>query len=194
MFDVAERNGLGSYYAMALGFEGQLRGRRGDTAAAVRLLHAGLDGLRNAEYENIHTGFLGVLAGLLVEAGNVTEGLATVNETLRRIESNHAFWLMPEALRVKGEAMLLSGVVDMAAAEKCFARSLDIACQQGALWLELRAATSLARLLREQGRSTDAIACIQPIYERFTEGFGTADLIAAKQLLDDLGGRRKPSP
>jgi predicted ATPase/DNA-binding winged helix-turn-helix (wHTH) protein len=184
--DVSERNGLGSYYSMALGFEGQLRGRQGDAAAAVRLLRAGLDGLRNAEYENIHTGFLSMLAGVLVEAGNVTEGLATVDETLRRIESTHAFWLMPEALRVKGEAMLLSGEVDRAGAEKCFARSLDIARRQGALWLELRAATSLARLLREQGRSTDAIGCIQPVYERFTEGFGTADLIAAKQLLDGL--------
>jgi predicted ATPase len=50
----------------------------------------------------------------------------------------------------------------------------------------LRAATSLARLLRDQGRLVDATACLQPIYDRFTEGFGTADLIAAKQLLDDL--------
>ena len=52
---------------------------------------------------------------------------------------------------------------------------------------ELRAATSLARLLRNQGRLADATARLQPIYDRFTEGFGTADLIAAKQLLDDLG-------
>ena len=58
--------------------------------------------------------------------------------------------------------------------------------RQGALSCELRAATSLARLLRDQGRSADAIACLQPIYDRFTEGFGTADLMAAKQLLGDL--------
>jgi len=50
----------------------------------------------------------------------------------------------------------------------------------------LRAATSLARPLRNQGRSADAIACLQPSYDRFTEGFGTADLMAAKQLLGDL--------
>jgi predicted ATPase len=51
----------------------------------------------------------------------------------------------------------------------------------------LRAATSLARLLLNQGRPADATACLQPIYDRFTEGFSTADLIAAKQLLDDRG-------
>jgi predicted ATPase len=56
---------------------------------------------------------------------------------------------------------------------------------QGALSWELRAATSLARLFRDQGRSGDAIACLQPVYDRFTEGFGTADLIAANQLLDE---------
>ncbi len=50
----------------------------------------------------------------------------------------------------------------------------------------MRTATSLARLLRNQGHHVDAIACLQPIYDRFTEGFGTADLIAAKQLLDEL--------
>jgi hypothetical protein len=52
----------------------------------------------------------------------------------------------------------------------------------------LRAATSLARLLRDQ-RRPDAIACLQPVYDRFTEGFGTADLVAAKRLLDDLDNR-----
>jgi predicted ATPase len=52
---------------------------------------------------------------------------------------------------------------------------------------ELRAATSLARLLRNQGRPADAHTCLRPVYDRFTEGFGTIDLITAKQLLDDLG-------
>jgi predicted ATPase len=53
---------------------------------------------------------------------------------------------------------------------------------------ELRAATSLARLIHSQGRDADAIACLNPVFGRFTEGFGTADLISAKQLLDDLDG------
>jgi tripartite-type tricarboxylate transporter receptor subunit TctC len=71
-------------------------------------------------------------------------------------------------------------------------QALDDARKRGTLSWELRAATSLARLLRSQGRCADAIACLQPIYDRFTEGFGTADLIGAKQLLDDLStdGRR----
>ena len=73
-------------------------------------------------------------------------------------------------------------------AEPCrHGQALDRAREQGALSWELRAATSLARLLRHEGRFGEAIACLRPIYDRFTEGFDTADLIAAKQLLDDLG-------
>jgi len=74
------------------------------------------------------------------------------------------------------------------------ASSLDLAHRQGALSWELRAATSLARLLRDQGRSAKALALLHPVYDRFTEGFDTADLKAAEALLDALGsiwqGRR----
>src|SRR6267154_2424792 len=69
---------------------------------------------------------------------------------------------------------------------------LDEARQQNALSWELRAAMSLARLRRDQGRDADAVACLRPVYDRFTEGFGTADLMAAKQLLSELSHGRQP--
>jgi predicted ATPase len=94
---------------------------------------------------------------------------------------------MAELVRVKGELLLLQGAPGAAAAEDHFRQALDWARRQGALSWELRGATSLARLLRHQDRTSDAIACLQPIYDQFTEGFGTADLIAAKQLLSELG-------
>jgi len=71
-----------------------------------------------------------------------------------------------------------------AAAEDHYQQGLDWARRQGALSWELRAATSLARLLRDQNRSTEAIALLTPIYNRFTEGFETADLKTAKALID----------
>jgi predicted ATPase len=73
-----------------------------------------------------------------------------------------------------------------AAAEDHFRQALDWARRQGTLSWELRAATSLARLLHDQGRSADAMALLQPVYDRFTEGFDTTDLKAAKALLDAL--------
>jgi predicted ATPase len=99
---------------------------------------------------------------------------------------------MAELLRIKGELLLLQGAENATEAEDHFRKALDRSRCDGSLSWELRAATSLARLLRSQGRPADAIACLRPIYDRFTEGFGTADLIAARQLLDELGdtGRR----
>jgi predicted ATPase len=99
----------------------------------------------------------------------------------------------PELLRLKGELSRLLGTqVGAEAAKDHFQQALDEARRQGTLAWELRAAMSLARLLRDQGRPNDGSACLQPIYDRFTEGFATADLTAAKRLLDDLGtaGRR----
>jgi predicted ATPase len=77
--------------------------------------------------------------------------------------------------------------------EDIFRQALDFARRHGALSLALRAATSLARLLRDQGHQAEAIVCLQPIYERFTEGFDTADLIAAKGLLGALSGAQRLS-
>jgi predicted ATPase len=77
-------------------------------------------------------------------------------------------------------------VLDAAAAETQFQRSLDIAYQQGALSWELRAATSLAGLRQDQGRIRDAHDLLASAYGRFTEGFATAGLIAARALLNKL--------
>jgi len=73
-----------------------------------------------------------------------------------------------------------------AAAEDHFREALDWARRQGALSWELRAATSLARMWRNQGRSKEARELLAPVYDRFTEGFETADLKATKALLDEL--------
>jgi predicted ATPase len=90
-------------------------------------------------------------------------------------------------LRIKGDILLLQGTPEArAAAESHFRRALDLAHQQGALSWELRAATSLARLLRDQAGSKEACEILAPVYERFTEGFSTADLKEAKRLLEEL--------
>jgi predicted ATPase len=87
---------------------------------------------------------------------------------------------------VAGSPLLLQGAAGTTeAVEDVFRQALDGARRQETLSWELRAATSLARLLRDQGRSADAVACLQPIYDRFTEGFDTADLQAGKKPLDE---------
>lgn len=184
--DDAENHGLSSYYASGLGFEGQQSAIRGDVAAAERLLRAALVGLREAEHEILYTPFLSGLAEVLAAAGRLDESLAAADEALRRAERNNAFWWMPEALRVKGEVLLLTDKADTTAAEDHFRRSSDLAHQQGALSWELRAAISLARLQRDQGRIGGARDHLASVYGRFTEGFETTDVQSAKRLLDEL--------
>ena len=93
-------------------------------------------------------------------------------------------WAEAELYRVRGE--LLRGGHDPAAAERCFRQAIDIAQQQSAKFWELRAAISLARLWREQGKRDAARDLLTPIYDWFTEGFDTPVLKEAKTLLDDL--------
>jgi predicted ATPase len=117
--------------------------------------------------------------------GQVADGIAAIDEAIECCEWTEVHWEISELLRVKGELLLLQRAPGAAtAAEDHFRQALDWARRQGALSFELRAATSLARLLRDQGRSADALAPLQPVYDRFTEGFETADLKAAKALLD----------
>ena len=103
------------------------------------------------------------------------------------IERSQGGWLTPELLRLKGEILLLQSTPAFAeTAADLFWQALDWARRQGALSWELRAATSLTRLLRDQGRSATATGVLQPVYDRFAEGFETADLRSARALLDTL--------
>jgi adenylate cyclase len=100
----------------------------------------------------------------------------------------------PEIARIHGELLLQSGKPDDA--EQCLRGAIEIAARRAERSLELRAATSLARLLMRKGRRGKARQALSGIYEWFTEGFDTADLRAAQGLLDDLNGglRAPPKP
>jgi predicted ATPase len=91
-----------------------------------------------------------------------------------------------ELYRLKGELLLTQDVPDTHEAENSLLQAVDIARSQQAKSLELRAATSLARLWQSQGKRDEAHELLEPVYSWFTEGFDTADLIDAKMLLDEL--------
>jgi predicted ATPase/DNA-binding winged helix-turn-helix (wHTH) protein len=117
------------------------------------------------------------------------EGLAAP-ETIARADSGDAGWCAPEILRGKAMSTLRQGGRNAAAAaEATLLQSLNLARDQRALSWELRSAISLARLWREQSRITQARKLLFGVYDRFTEGFATSDLIAAKCLLDEMKSR-----
>jgi predicted ATPase len=181
----AQRHDLSAFYAYGNGFEGQLQAACGEFAAAERLLRSGLDILRRVRNDN-YPGFLMSLAEVLARGGRAGEALAAATEVLERIERTRQLWWMAEALRVKGEVLLRMTDTDCDAAEDYLHRSLALARRQEALAWELRAAISLSRFCRERGRDLEARDALAGVYGRFIEGFSTADLRAARRLLDDL--------
>jgi predicted ATPase len=187
LLDRAERSGLCLWHADARCFEGVLLLRRGDVARGLDILRNTLDEFSSVTSHTRYDVFLGELAEALGRVGDVPGGLAALDRALDRTERTEGRWYVAELQRIKGELLLLEGAPGPAtAAEGHFRQALDWARRQGALSWELRAATSLARLLSDRGRSADARGRLQPIYDRFTEGFDTADLKAAKALLDAL--------
>jgi predicted ATPase len=164
---------------------GALLIRNGDFDTGLQLLRTALAQPSEAASHPRFTWFLGELAEGLGRAGQIAQGLEAIDEALARSERNEDRWSIAELLRIKGELLLLHGGSGAAAAaEDHYQQALGWARRQGALSWELRAAMSLARLLRDQNRSTEAIALLAPIYNRLTEGFETADLKAAKALID----------
>jgi predicted ATPase len=130
---------------------------------------------------------LGALAEGLAGLGQVPQALVAIDEALAQCDRTDERWNVAKLLRIKGELLLLEGTPEAAvAAESHCEQGLDWARHQGALSWELRCAMSLARLWHKQQRTKEARELLSAVYDRFTEGFETADLKAAKALLDSL--------
>jgi predicted ATPase len=189
LLEHAKRHALAHWQLYGWGYQGAVAIRRGDVATGLRLLRScyeelGETGITAPRFMR----FAAVdMAEGLAKTGQIADAFDAIDDAIARAERTEELWQLPELLRVKGELVLLQGGDPQgAAAEDHFQRARDWARRQGALSWELRAAASLAQLLRDQDRSAEALALLQPVYDRFTEGFETADLKAAKALLDAL--------
>jgi predicted ATPase len=126
------------------------------------------------------------LADAFAGCGNTDEGLAIVEEALAMKRSGGEHFSLPEIHRIKGKLLLTRSVNDTDAAEAVLGEALSIAHTQQAKSLELRAATSMARLWRDQSKVQQAHELLAPVYGWFTEGHDTLDLKEAKALLAEL--------
>jgi predicted ATPase len=120
------------------------------------------------------------------ELGQFDDAWRSIGEAVMIVETTKERWCEAEVNRVAGEIALKSQEPDDAKAEGYFERALAVARQQQAKSWELRAAMSMARLWRDQGKREEARDLLAPVYGWFTEGFDTLDLKEAKALLDEL--------
>jgi predicted ATPase/DNA-binding winged helix-turn-helix (wHTH) protein len=186
LIGLATRHSLPLLHSMGLSFQGLLAIKRGDVAAGLPLLRSGLK-LGEVYASFRYFIFLSDMAEALVRVGQIGEALTTLEVAIAGADEAEELWGKAELLRLKGELLLLQGAPGATTTAKDhFEQALAWARRQGALSWELRAATSFARLLRDQGRPADAAAVLQPVYDRFIEGFDTVDLKTAKAVLQDL--------
>ena len=184
LVDQSRKHGLSLLSVFASRFQRAVALKGGDLATGSRSLR-----ISPKEIVDPNVSFR-VLTGLteqaeaLGHAGQIGEGLALLEAGIEQSETG---WLTPELLRLKGELLLLQSTPASAeTAERLFRQALDEARRQEALAWELRAATSLARWLRDRARTAEAVEALRPVYDRFTEGFDTSDLILTRRLLDEL--------
>ena len=176
LIEHARAHSLAPYHSYGLCSKGCVAAARGDLAEAETLLRAGLHRSRDVGYALFYPFFQAELAAVLGKVGRTADGLIEIDAALRRADDTHSFWCKPQLLRVKG---------DLSGEEEWFVQSLDLARRQGALAWELRSATSLARLWLERGKQVEARELVANVYDRFTEGFDTADLCAAREFLQE---------
>ena len=185
---LADEKGASAFKTAVNTGRGRLLAFTGKPAEAVQVLTSGLaDAAQRSTGKTYYLPFnLSCLARAHAELGQFDEARHRIDEAKTAMEATGEKWCETAVYLTAGEIALKSPQPDAAKAEANFERALTVARQQQAKSFELRAAMSLARLWRDQGKVQQARELLAPVYGWFTEGFGTRDLKEAKALLDEL--------
>ena len=158
----------------------------GKASDAVQMITSGITACESTGATIWMPLHLSYLARAYAELGQFDDAWRCIGEAMTAVETTKERWFEAEINRIAGEIALKSPEPDAAKAEAYFERALAVARQQQAKSWELRAAMSLARLWRDQGKVQQARELLAPVYGWFTEGFDTRDLKEAKALLEEL--------
>jgi predicted ATPase len=183
---LAGEQGFAYWTALGTMFRGWALAQTGQGAEGLAQIHQGLATIRATGAELGRPHFLALLAEAYGHAGQPATGLTVLSEALDVADKNGEGYYQAELHRLTGELLLALSADHHAEATACFSRALYTARQQQARAWELRAALSLGRLWRHQGKREEARHLLAEVYAWFTEGFDTADLQEARALLEAL--------
>ena len=185
---LAAAKGEPFYKAFGLMTQGMiLAAAGGDVETVVQQIASALVVYRSSGATLLTAHVLSYLAKSQASLGQFEDAWRSIGDATKTLNVTNERWCEADIFRVAGEIALQSPDRDVRKAEAYFERALAVAQKQQAKSWELRAATSRARLWRDQGRLSDARDLVAPVYAWFTEGFDTLDLRQAKALLDELG-------
>jgi predicted ATPase len=185
MMEIAREQGFPYWSAVASMIVGRTLVGEGSYDAGIIRMRDSMTSLRDAGGELIYGYALSLLAESYLQAREPQQGLAAVTEALDGIEASGQHMHEAELWRLRGELLVLLGDAQSEAA-RSLQRSLQVARDQQSRAWELRAATSMARLLRTQDRRDEARSTLQPVLAGFSEGFSSSDLRQAAALLSEL--------
>jgi predicted ATPase len=183
---LAEEKGSAIWKATGMLRRASVLALTGKASDAVRIFTSVIPVWRSMGSRLYSPVYLALLARACGELGQFDEAWSYIGEAMTAIEATKETWYEADVHRIAGEIALTSPEPDTARAEAHFERALAVARAQQAKSWELRAATSMARLWREQGKRDEARELLAPVYSWFTEGFDTLDLKQAKALLAEL--------
>jgi predicted ATPase len=178
------RYSLEPHRAAGIALKGELALARDEPGAGLDFIRSALGTLRAQQYNLQITGFIGASAEGLRKTGQFEEALFAINGAIARATNSGVGFNLSELLRIKSQ--ILATQHDRESAMNCLTEALTVARAQSALAWELRSTMTLARLLSEGGQRDQARHTLALVYDRFTEGFETADLKRARALLEDL--------
>jgi class 3 adenylate cyclase/predicted ATPase len=186
LFLVADEKGALLWKASGMMFEGCVSASTGKSSEAIERLTAGSIGYQSTGATTFMTWFLSYLIRAYVQLGQINDAWHRIGEMMTAVQTTKESWWEADLHRIAGEVALKSPGQDAAKAEAYFNRALAVARQQRAKSWELRAAVSMARLWRDQGKPQQAQELLAPVCGWFREGFDTLDLKEAKALLEEL--------
>jgi predicted ATPase len=186
LVDLADEKGAWFWKALGMLYRGSLSALTGKASEAVQMITSGLAALRSTGALVWVPWYLSYLAKAYAELGQFDDAARCVNEAMTAMETTKEKWCEAEVHRRAGEIALMSPERDAAKAQRYFERAIEVSRQQQAKSWELRAAMSMARLWRDQGKVQQARELLAPVYGWFTEGFDTLDLKEAEALLEEL--------
>ena len=186
LIELADEKDAAFWRAFGMLGRGWLFALTGRASEAVQMISSGIAAWRSTGATWSLPSWLSHLAAGHAELGQLNEAWRCIGEAMTTIETTKERWFEAEANRLAGEFSLKSPEQDAAKAQAYFDRALSVAREQQARSWELRAAMSMARLWRDQGKRDEARDLLAPIYGWFTEGFDTLDLKEAKVLRDEL--------
>jgi predicted ATPase len=183
LFPIADRNKFAWPLAWARFLRGWLTSQQGDYNAGIEQMLKAIDEPSSAAQRPM---MLTLLAEQQTRAAHLDAAIRTFARAMDETHAQRARFQEPEIIRLRGEILMLQSRSNAVEAEAAFRQAMGMAAQQSCRATELRAAMSMARLWRDQGKPQQARELLAPVYGWFTEGFDTRDLKDAKALLEEL--------